>query len=281
MVLTMKTFYASAQPYFKEGEDPKLSHQQWVKVENMSDEFNGEFDESKWQKEPLGNGWYWIGRFPGLFESDNVTVADGNLNVTTEQFDEPKHVKGKDWTHGGGIVRSIHAGKVGYYYETRMQANKTVMSSTFWLMTKTQCPKKLELDIHECVGRTTSKSKEWSKEWDHIYHSNMIHRKSPCNSASVQIQGQKLLAEKNNSRYFVYAAWWKSPKEVRFYLDGVYTYSIVPSIEFDVESYLQMAIETYDWNPIPDDGGIFKEASWDDRTTKYDWIRTWELVDKE
>ncbi len=44
------------------------------------------------------------------------------------------------------------------HFECRMKANKTVMSSTFWLMTKKDTTKKLELEIQECVDRTTDKT---------------------------------------------------------------------------------------------------------------------------
>ena len=42
------------------------------------------------------------------------------------------------------------------------------MSSTFWLMTKNDTAKKLELDIQECVGRTTDRTEAWGKDWDQI-----------------------------------------------------------------------------------------------------------------
>ncbi len=42
-------------------------------------------------------------------------------------------------------------------------------------------------------------------------------------------------------------------------------------------AYIQMAIETYDWNPIPDDGGLVEHGTREERTTQYDWVRTWKL----
>jgi hypothetical protein len=41
--------------------------------------------------------------------------------------------------------------------------------------------------------------------------------------------------------------------------------------------YVQMAIETYSWNPLPDDGGLVERGAWERRTTQYDWVRTWKL----
>ncbi|MEH0152658.1 carbohydrate-binding protein [Limibacter armeniacum] len=269
-------------PTFNAGQDPKPNGKAWQKVNNMSDEFNNGFNSDKWIKNPTGNGWTWIGRAPGLFEEENVSVAGGALKVLTKKFSTPKTVNGKTWTHGGGIVRSKNAGEAGWYFECRMKANVTNMSSTFWLMTPpSDCNtvKKLELDIQECIGKTTSQTATWAQTWDQIYHSNMIERTSGCVQDAVQIQGSVAMPAKANSRYFVYGCWWKSPNEARFYLDGVYQYSVIPNVPFNEQMFLQMAIETYDWNPIPANETIFDTASADDRSTKYDWIRVWKLVD--
>lgn len=278
LLIGLISSFAFASPFFLAGEDPKPANKTWHKIEKMSDEFNGnKLDSSKWQDKPRGNGWSWIGRPPALFRAENVKIKNGNMNVTVGKLPAEIVSKHTRYTHQGAIVRSHHAGQVGWYYETRMKANQTVMSSTFWLMTKGNGVKKLELDIQESVGRTSEKTKDWAKTWDQIFHSNAIHRKNSHNPEPTQIQGQYKPETKNWKRYYVYGAWWKSPKEVRFYLDGKYVYSIEPSIEFDVPAYLQMAIETYDWNPIQDDGGLVEAGNWEQRTTKYDWIRTWRL----
>ncbi|WP_075589666.1 LamG domain-containing protein [Labilibacter marinus] len=267
----------SAQPTFKSGNDPKPSDKKWVPVENLSDEFEGDkMDLSKWQVDPVGNDWAWIGRPPGLFRKENIVVNDGNMNVTVSKLDQPQTINGKNFTHQGAIIRSLKPGNVGWYFECKMKANATVMSSTFWLMTKYNCKKKLETDIQECVGRTTELSEPWSKGWDSIFHSNAIHRHTAC-AEKLQLQNASKLKEPNYARYYIYAAWWKSPKEIQFFLDGEYQYSINPKVEWDNPAYLHMAIETYSWNPIPEDGGIVESGTWEQRTTKYEWIRTWKL----
>jgi len=37
-----------------------------------------------------------------------------------------------------------------------------------------------------------------------------------------------------------------------------------------------LVVETYDWNPVPADGGMTGTEA--ERTTSYDWVRTWELT---
>lgn len=269
-----------AQPYFLPGEDPKPGGQQWQPVKEMSDDFDGAaLDRGKWQDEPVGNGWTWDGRPPGLFRAENVTLQDGNLCVTVGMLDEPVVRSGRTFTHQGAIVRSIHPGQPDWYFEARMKANQTVMSSTFWLMTKEGHEKKLELDIQECVGRVSELTAPWALTWDGIFHSNLIQRVNKYNPTAVQLQRSVRTETKNHERFYVYGAWWKSPEEVRFYLDGRYVYSIHPHVAWDVPAFIQMAIETYDWNPIPADGGLVETGAWEQRTTRYDWVRTWRLSD--
>ncbi|GJM63632.1 glycosyl hydrolase [Persicobacter diffluens] len=281
VLVVVNVSYVLAQPYFLEGKDPLEKGKKWQKVEALSDEFEGKkVDLEKWQIEPEGNGWMWIGRPPGLFESKNVSVKKGKLKVEVSKLKKEQHINGRDFKYTGAIVRSIEPGQPGWYYEARMKANATEMSSTFWLMTNNKdCQKKLELDIQECVGVTSDLTHKWAKNWDQIYHSNAIHRKTNCNPEPTQMQASVKTEVANHERYFVYGAWWKSPEEILFYLDGEYQYTIKPSTPFDMPAWIQMAIETYDWNPVPEDGGMVASGNKAERTTSYDWVRVWEVVD--
>lgn len=265
-------------PTFAEGENPCPEGQRWVLVENMSDEFNGKkVDLEKWQVEPNENGWNWDGRVPALFQAERVSVGDGSMNIEVGVLEEPITKKDKTFEYYGAIVRSLNPGQMGWYYECRMKANATEMSSTFWLNTKgggeTQ-----ELDIQECVGKTSELTDEWGRNWDRIFHSNTIFWRRGTDPLRQQIQDGYEMEVKNHSDYFVYAAWWKSAEEVRFYLNGKYMYSLHPEVVWDIPAYLHMAIEKYDWNPIPADGGLLASGTLEERTTTYDWIRTWKLV---
>ena len=255
-----------AGPTFAKGEAPKLE----------SDEFDGtELNLEKWQKEPIGDGWVWLGRPPGLFSPESVTVKNGKMNVTVSELETPVIKNDNEFIYQGAIVRSKHAGKTGWYFETRMKANATEMSSTFWLMTKGKTRKKLELDIVECVGKVRPDAENWVKDWAEEMHSNMIHRVNKFNPKSVSRKNSVKMPTKNWERFYVYAAWWKSKDEVQFFLDGKHVYSIKPNVEWDVPAFIQMAIETYDWNPVPKNGGMVRAGNWQQRTTQYDWVRVW------
>ncbi|WP_242632241.1 LamG domain-containing protein [Rubripirellula amarantea] len=277
MTLVCTQLFAD-QPFFDDGQDPKPTDKQWQRVESLSDDFDGtELDKSKWSADPAANGWGWIGRPPGLFQESGAVVEEGNLRITVGKLEEPRVINGHEFKYHGAIIRSVNPGNVGMYFEARMKANATEMSSTFWLMTPPNSPRRLELDIQECVGRTTDQTAGWAKNWNQIFHSNMIRRATRKQPEKEQLQNSVVTETKNSQRYYVYGAWWKSPREVRFYLDGKYTYSIKPNVDWNVPSYYQMAIETYDWNPVPDDGGLVASGNWDQRTTQYDWVRTWQL----
>ncbi len=270
-------------PYLKRIHAPEAVAQRWVPVVSLSDEFNGDqVDLAKWQIDPLANGWGWEGRAPGLFRAENVRISDGSMNVTVSALDAPVESGGKTFTHQGAIVRSIHPGEPGWYFETRMKANATEMSSTFWLMSPPGAPRR-ELDIQECIGRVTEYTTHWGTNWNYLFHSNLIYYLEDAydpDAERVQIQDGFELDHENHERYHVYAAWWKSPREIRFYLDGKYMYSLEPGIDWDLPSYLQMAIEVYDWNPLPPDGGLVESGTLEQRTTRYDWIRVWRVDDE-
>jgi len=215
-----------------------------VPVAELSDEFSGRsIDQEKWQVEPVGNDFTWIGRPPGLFQAKNIKQKGGKLRVEVGVLDEPQVIEGDTFLYYGGIVRSWNPGQHGWYY----------------------------------VGTVSPLKEDWVGDWDQIFHSNAIHRRTECNPEPTQIQGQMTLRTKNWERYYVYGCWWKSPDELRFYLDGEYVYSIKPSIGFNMPAYLHMAIETYDWNPVTEDGGLLAKMNRKGRTTSYDWIRTWRL----
>ncbi|MEH0152659.1 HYR domain-containing protein [Limibacter armeniacum] len=286
-VTVVRAAPSSDQPYlFGEGLTIPAG-KKWVKVEALSDEFDGaSFDDTKWHRNPESDGFGWYGRPPALFDPANVSVRDGNLSVEVLKYASPVTVKGKEWTHGGGIVRSKEPAGPGQYYECRMQANKTVMSSTFWIAFQSNCNnevRKLELDIQECVGRIHSGTHSWAKNFANIYASNTWRHQRDCDPAydvSKQSPAKTVLTEQNNARYFVYGCWWKSPTEILFFLDGKFSHSITnPPADFDIAGYITMAIETYNWNPI-DEANILESGSIEDRTTRYDWVRTWKLADK-
>lgn len=279
LLLAVNTTFAQSGPKFVRGADPKESEQEWVLIEEMSDEFKGKkVDEDKWQISGQG----WIGRAPGLFQAENISVHDGGLHITTRLLPEPIVKQNNTYTYGGGYVGSKKGMTYGFY-ECEMKANKTFMSSTFWLINEGKnvqgCDKRTtELDIQECVGQIVNKA-AWMKEFDQKMNSNCHSRNIPdgcvyekgSNKSSGEIGG------KVYDDFHVYGVWWKSKDEVLFYLDGKFISKVKPPADYDIEMYLRLVVETYDWNKAPEDGGMTGSVA--DRTTTYNWVRSWKLVD--
>ncbi len=269
------------RPSFQTGDDPKPSHAQWQLVEALSDEFAGNsLDLSKWRNtDPHG----WIGRAPGLFKKNTVSVDEGNMRITNYKLSAPETHNGKEFTHAGGHLTSENKAQVGYYFEARMKAGKTFMSSTFWLINYRNdsegCDRRTtELDIQECVGYINNDAK-WAKDFDQSMHSNTHSRNISCEEAKGSRGQNALTGGKVWEDYHTYGAWWKSPTEIQFFLDGKYLESVEPYADFDLPMHIKLVSETYDWNPVPADGGM--NGSWEDRTTFYDWVRTWKLIPKK
>ncbi len=272
--------YPQKAPYFLKGEDPKPKGSKWKKIKTMSDEFNKDkVNENKWQISGQG----WIGRPPGLFQAENIKLAEGKLQITAKKLPKPIIKNGKTFTHGGGYVGS-RSGMTYGYYECRMKANKTFMSSTFWLINEKRnanfCDRRTtELDIQECFGERTSKQ-GFTIKFDEFMNSNTHSRHIPdgCDFVKGTVPAKASIGSKVYDDYHVYAVWWKSKDEILFFLDGKFQSKVKPKADFNLKMYLRMVVETYNWNPVPVDGGM--NASVEDRTTSYDWVRSWKLIDK-
>lgn len=283
IMLFLGCFFGALQaqeaPYFLKDEDPKPDGGKWKLVKNMSDEFDGSrIDEKKWQISGQG----WIGRAPGLFQAENIHVSDGSVKITVKKLEETTVVKGQEFTYGGGYIGSRESMTYGYY-ECEMKANKTFMSSTFWLINDKKgaegCEKRTtELDIQECVGTITN-PQEWMKDFDEQMNSNTHSRDIPagCNYEKGSHKSKGKIGTKVYDDFHVYGVWWKSKDEILFFLDGKFQGKVAPPADFDLPMYLRMVVETYNWNKAPEDGGM--NYSEEDRTTTYNWVRSWKLIE--
>lgn len=286
LVIVYQVPLLAQSPHFIEGQDPKPNDKNWALLPALSDDFDKNFNAAKWQTSPDGyKGWK--GRVPGRFATEAVHVSKGNLTITASKLKDSVAVENNDegryWTHQGGLVRSIATVKPGAYIECRMKANKTFMSSTFWLINDsktagTGCDQRVtELDIQECVG-IVNNDKPFAVHFDEAMHSN-THDRRPANmncSPNKSVGNNTLTGGKVYDDYHVYGAWWKSPTEILYFLDGKHVYTVTPPSSYDLPMYIMMVVETYNWNP-PNDGADGMNDAEANRTTSYDWVRTWQL----
>ena len=115
------------------------------------------------------------------------------------------------------------------------------------------------------------------RDFDESMHSNTHSRNVSCGEPVGSRGNNTPLGGKVYDDFHTFGAWWKSPTEILFFLDGNFVYSVTPYADFDIEMYIKLVTETYDWNPVPGDGGM--NGTSQERTTSYQWVRTWELVD--
>lgn len=290
VIVTRSEPTATDMPYFMIS-NPTPEGKKWETITALSDEFDGTVINSKWHTEPATHPHLkWVGRAPAMFKKDNVKISDGKLTIEVNKLPAPVTTYGwgtsgslVTYTFSGGNIRSLATTNVGNYYECKMKMSKTEMGGGFWLMGyNATCDKKHEIDITESVGVMSENADGWAKsaDWSQIFHSNAIRREDSCNPLETKVQGVKKTPTKNHERYYVYGCWRKSATELLFYLDGVYQYTIIPPVPFDQDMYLQFSIESYDWNPIPENGSFVETASLSDRTANIEYIRSFKLIDK-
>ncbi|MEM0913058.1 MAG: glycoside hydrolase [Planctomycetota bacterium] len=277
---------AEPQPDFAPGQAPDLSGGHFVLVEELSDEFAGDtLDLSKWVRRDAN----WPGRAPGIFDSDQIAVRDGQLWLTADRIDEPFELHGRRWTHRGALVGSHVPAQVGMYTEARMKMNETFMSSTFWLMEypveTADGRRSVELDVVECVGfdsRENPDDPNWTKAWaDHYWLS--VRNQGPTERTALS-QAQIPAGGKVTGRWRTFGCWWKSESEIWFYIDGERVAVLHPDLPFDIPMRLRMVVETYDHNPPPakgEPGSMYHpdgtKRSVEERSTRYEYVRTWRV----
>ncbi len=279
------------------------TNQRWIVNEQYTDEFNGEdLDEQKWHRvHPT-----WIGRKPGLFMADNVSFSDGCMVLKGEKMDRDTIINGTKFSISCAAViskkREAHYG----YYECRFKANKTTLSSTFWLSTpgitfptEGRQPEgsedgnfRQELDICECIGRTGDFQ---GKIFAQGMNSNMHYWFTPevgptqdkrAKECRLSRPDKALLSEDFNT----FGCWWHDAESASFYLNNEQeTHRQFVARKSHKDPYdtpflftepmtLNLVVETYPypWIEIPNDEEL---ADPNRNSTLYDWVRAYVLVD--
>ncbi|NMH88779.1 Ig-like domain-containing protein [Flavivirga algicola] len=262
----------------------------WQLTELYSDEFNGNsLDLNKWRKKHP----FWNGRKPAWFNPDAVSVSDGYMKITNGILSNP--FNGYDIY--GGAVTSVNENTKFAYYECRLKASSTRMSTTFWLENrKAPLPGgcggdtySQELDIVETIGDATNLPVFATHQ-----KSNTHFRWRNCNGGNEQFfskgtttgpikainsSGQEV-NQQSDEGFHTYGAWWRDSKEVTFYLDDkegetVQFRTDKTSTPFNRGMFICMVTETYDWEQKPTNASLTDPNR---NTSYYDWVRVWTLV---
>ncbi|MCM2369832.1 family 16 glycosylhydrolase [Aporhodopirellula aestuarii] len=270
----------------------------WAVNPDFTDEFSGEtLDQEKWfAKSP-----YWTnGRPPATFKADNVSLKDGFLRIRNRRLipsEGNDGTPGDKYTLAGGAVASRSDQAWYGYYETRMKASATPMSSTFWLKNMPRSIRyvteegrmvkeshRQELDIIETIG-TPTRPENWNRQFHANTHYQVnVGRGQDPPTVSVGAPKNSTTAIENTAEDFhTYAVWWVDPNTMHFYYDGKFLFTVNPGTDYNLlpfarPMYMHLVTETYDWEPgLPTDEMLNDEQR---NSTLYDWVRSYILVRK-
>lgn len=261
----------------------------WVLNPLFSDEFNGNsLDATKWyDHHPT-----WIGRPPGLFLSSQVSVSDGYLQIRGEKMEKDTviHAYGRDITFNiaGGAVRSKNQAYLGYY-ECRVKAAATTMSTTFWFSGGGGTGPKgcdsygQEWDIQECIGR------EGDFEGSYFasgMHANAHYWYTDCEGERFDYRAEQVKFEDSelaSENFHVYGGWWRDASTASYYYDKREPkhqkfYDKISKTPMDKPMHMNLVCETYPfpWIKLPTDEEL---ADYTKNTVYYDWVRGYKLID--
>ncbi|NJB35202.1 family 16 glycosylhydrolase [Croceivirga sp. JEA036] len=261
----------------------------WVMNPDFSDEFNGTaLDTTKW----LDHHPTWIGRKPGLFMASQVTVADGYLQLKGAHMGKDTLVNayGKVDTFNIKGAAVVSKKKIQFgYYETRVKAAATTMSTTFWFSTvgNFKGPKDcdsygLEWDIHESIGRKGDFDGQFFASGmhanAHFWYNDCEGKRHDFRAPQVRFEDERLTSEDFN----VYGGWWKNESEASLYYNHrppkhQRFYDKIKQQPFDQPMYMRLVSETYPypWIALPNKEELADSTK---NVVYYDWVRAYQLV---
>lgn len=273
--------------------------QRWIVNDMFTDDFNAsELDESKW----INPHPTWKGREPGLFEEERVSFKDGCMVLEGIKMNNPIVVNGTEFNISCAAVVSKEEKAHYGYYECRFKANKTTLSSTFWLSNRSgkfptdgKQPEgaapgmfKQELDICECIGRTG----DFNGNFFYKGMNSNVHYWFTPEGENVQkdirAKETRLYREDGgvpSDDFNVYGCWWKDKSSATFYLNNTQSGSVEfynrdtnDPFYFTEPMGVNMVVETYPypWIELPSDEELADETM---NKTYYDWVRAYTLID--
>ena len=288
IICITNVFKGNAQEYNSGPPKPPVG-KRWILNPEFSDEFNGTvLDTTKW----LDHHPTWIGRPPGLFMPSQVSVADGYLQLKGQKMknDTIVHAYERDITFnikGAAVVskRTVFLG----YYECRVKAAATTMSTTFWFSGKggvgpNGCDSYgQEWDIQECIGREGDfEGKYFASGMHsnaHYWYTDCDEGKHDYRAAQVRFEDTELASKD----FHVYGGWWRDEKSASYYYDDREPkhqkfYDKITDKPMDKPMYMRLVHETYPfpWISLPTDEELADDTK---NTVYYDWVRGYELVD--
>ncbi|WP_017445420.1 RICIN domain-containing protein [Gayadomonas joobiniege] len=260
----------------------------WQLQTQYSDSFNytGKPNQftSKWNDSYFNN---WSG--PGLthWSSNESWVADGNLIISASRRQGTNKVN-------AGVITSKTKIKYPVYLEARIKVSNLELSSNFWLLSEND---EREIDILEVYGGA---SDTWfAKNMSTNFH--VFFRDQQTNAIisdyNDQTHNEPATGTYWREQFHRFGAYWKSPTDVTFYIDGQqtpdgswaqvvmkdkdYTGAILDKSQYnmDQETYIILDTEDHEWRSNQGIVASDSDLANPSKNKMYvDWIRVYKPV---
>ena len=275
-------------PSFVSIDNTTPKDKQWVKVEEMSDEFDS-WDKTKWFKSTWNYG------VPVFMTTskNNSGVKDGKLWIkATLNEDNPE---GR-WFQSARIHSRA---KISYpmYTEASIKAANISAYSTYWL-NNGDSKNRDEIDIIEnnpkpsCGCQPDFPLQMNSQYFQADENLEPKEIRNSDNFINTKLSKEnKFRGVKWNEDYQTFGVWWKDEKNIQFYLNGEPAGSVKVGQHKDGNYYkerhftreLEIIFDLWS-NEAKWLGGLPPKKDLQNNeinTLKIDWVRTWKLTDKK
>ncbi|KAA1246501.1 beta-agarase [Aquimarina sp. RZ0] len=271
-------------PSFVSIDDTTPADMEWVKVEEMSDEFDV-WDDSKWF-----NSFWNYGNTPVWMRSENSGVEDGKLYIKATLRDDPER-----WFQ---TARVHSTAKISFpmYTECSMKTAHISAFNTFWL-NNGDIDNRDEIDIVENNSNPTAECRDQSNKpsdfpWTPWLFPTQMNSQYFIAENSITERHEdnydtRFLSDRNpnkgktwNEAYHIIGAWWIDARTVQFYLNGEPAGKVTTQQDFTRELEIIWDLWT---GPECWLGGLPEKEELNDdtvNTMRVDWVRTWKLEPK-
>ncbi len=219
---------------------------QWELMEEFSDEFNGmALDEAKWDTVYKN----WTGRDPGMFDSTNVNVAGGYLQLDVNLPTAGTLPSNKQYTTAsvnttGGDLGSVPREILYGFFELRAKSMNAKTTSAFWLFNNT--PQHwTEIDAMELVY-TKARSVPTNL---HVIRENGVTVSQQFPAILAFDDANIPSGETHFNSFHTYGLDW-NVNTIDWYIDGVLVRSM-PNDRWHQPLYLNITNSIQDFNGLP------------------------------
>jgi len=211
--LLLVTIFTLFTVYLLNAQTPPIEGD-WEVITELTDEFEEGIDNTKW----LTRDPKWDGRFPSYFESSNISVEDGLLQLTCREInkqDKPPYSSEGSYTHAAAAFKSRIKIKYGYF-EIEAKASDSKYWNAFWLYdyTKTDWT---EIDVFEIVAE-----KNYLVRTAHLFYARPDYEGTI--DKHIKRQEEEYYPAGFLSSYHVYGLDWNKDR-ITWYVDGEAVFS--------------------------------------------------------